>query len=125
PTAGNGAHRSMRPPPAPETPVGGRPMVETFRLLALNISRMIATSNRRAIAVMSAWPNDGRSLVSASLARALSEIMPPVLLIDSDPAGAGVDRRGSLAAWNGADPTNLDLLIPIRSAIRTPAMFVE
>jgi ribosomal protein L40E len=110
---------------ATETPVAGRPIVESFRLLALNINRMLGARNRRVIAVMSAWPNDGRSLVSASLARALSEIMPPVLLIDADPAGAGVDGRGSRTAWNGADPRNLDQLTPLRSAIRTPAMFVE
>jgi Mrp family chromosome partitioning ATPase len=64
-------------------------MLETFRLLALNVARLLEQDNP-SVAIVSAWPKDGRSLVAASLARALCEIQPPVVLIDADQAGSGI-----------------------------------
>src|ERR1700737_1139618 len=75
--AANETHRKT----APVSSIVEPPIVETFRLLALNIQRLIGGLDRRSILVLSAWPNDGRSLICQSLARALSEIMPPVLLV--------------------------------------------
>src|SRR6202022_70943 len=87
---------------SPVTSIVEPPIVETFRLLALNIQRLIGGLDRRSILVLSAWPNHGRSLICRSLARALSEIMPPVLLVDADPAGAGVNGHGMPGSRNGS-----------------------
>jgi Mrp family chromosome partitioning ATPase len=98
--------------------------VETFRLLALNIQRLIGGSDRRAIVVLSAWPDDGRSLVCQSLARALSEIMPPVLLVDADPAGAGVNGHAMPGSRNGSGHIE-EVLAPQRDALKTPLTFLH
>lgn len=95
-----------------EPALTGRPIVESFRLLALNLQRVIGQEERRAIAVMSAWPADGRSLVAFCLARALAELMPPVLIVDADPTGSGVDELAGLAGSNGNRHPNGDAPAP-------------
>jgi polysaccharide biosynthesis transport protein len=62
---------------------------ESFRLLALNIDRLLADTERRSIVVLSAMPREGRSTTAAALARALSRMTPLVVLIDADPEGSG------------------------------------
>lgn len=63
---------------------------EGFRLLALNIRRLLSDNVRRSIVVLSASPREGRSTTAAGLATAMSQIMPPVVLIDADPDGSGL-----------------------------------
>ncbi len=57
------------------------PFAESFRLLALNVESMLAYDARKAVVVMSGYAKDGRSLVAANLALALSE-QRQVLLIE-------------------------------------------
>ncbi|MDQ6879989.1 MAG: hypothetical protein M3082_20285 [Candidatus Dormibacteraeota bacterium] len=123
-----------RQPSVYQVPIPDRPIVETFRLLALNIQRLLGNEQRRSIAVMSAWPEDGRSLVAFSLARALSDLMPPVLLVDADPMGSGVNvvdpparLNGNADHWLGEYPIevvvnvpNLRVLVPPRNWARAP-----
>lgn len=117
-----------------DAPVAERPIVETFRLLALSVQRLVGREERRSIAVLSAWPDDGRSLVALSLARALAEMMPPVLMVDADPAGSGVSGFGIAARWNGhgGDPfapdimsPNFRVLTPPRNWPQNPIVFLE
>lgn len=63
---------------------------EGFKLLALNVERLLAGEKRRAIVVMSANAWEGRSMTAAGLARAIAKIHAPVLLIDADPEGSGL-----------------------------------
>ena len=58
---------------------------ESFRLLALNMRVALADRPTRGVVVMSAYPEDGRSTVSANLAIALAE-ESNVLLVASDTA---------------------------------------
>ena len=128
-------------------PLRSGPAVETFRLLALNLQRLLGSEDRRAIAVLSAWPGDGRSLVATSVARALAELMPPVLLVDADPLGSGVEELMADSLWDlngnghsgsrtlGNYPvnqvggnSNLRVLVPPRrwtTVPRSPVVFVE
>jgi polysaccharide biosynthesis transport protein len=62
---------------------------EGFRLLALNVQLLLADNVRRSIVVLSARPREGRSTTAAALAKALSRLAPPVVLIDADPDGSG------------------------------------
>jgi polysaccharide biosynthesis transport protein len=72
-------------------PLPGSPRLnEGFRLLALNCRRLLSDSVRRSIVVLSASPREGRSTTAAGLATAMSQIMPPVVLIDADPDGSGL-----------------------------------
>ena len=73
--------------------------VDASRTLALTVDRLLRESNFRALAVLSSYPGDGRSLTSELLARGLSEIRPPVRLLDADP----------FAAKAGGDVITLDL----------------
>jgi Mrp family chromosome partitioning ATPase len=85
-------------------PVGDDPMVESFRLLALNLASMLRSEQHRSIAVISGFNDDGRTLTAASTARALSELLPPVILVDADPIGSGLNgfhRPGPLPLWRG------------------------
>lgn len=68
------------------------PIVENegFRLLALNVERLLGREARRSIVVMSANSWEGRSTTAAGLARAMAKTHPPVLLIDADPEGSGL-----------------------------------
>jgi len=82
----------------PATSVVAGAFFESFRLLALNTRRALGREPRRVIVMMSAHPGDGRSLCCASLAQALSALMPPVILIDADPLGAGLTDLGRYSA---------------------------
>jgi len=79
----------------PDAPVTDQPLVESFRLLALNVDRLLVDAARRSVLVLSARSDDGRSLVATSLAAALAEISPRVLLVKADPIGSedGADSR--------------------------------
>ena len=84
--------------------VASRAFTEGFRLLALNVQRLLEGERRRSVVVLSANPKEGRSLAAANLAKSLSEIAPPVVLIDADPDGSGLngirpDIREEL--WSG------------------------
>jgi Mrp family chromosome partitioning ATPase len=59
------------------------PLTESFRLLAANVEALLAGDRRRALVVVSANAGDGRSLVAANLAIALSE-QHRVLLVEED-----------------------------------------
>jgi Mrp family chromosome partitioning ATPase len=102
----NGAHATTHPPVEvirPDSPVTDQPMVETFRLLALNVDRLLAELAPRSILVLSARSDDGRSLVATSLAAALAEICPRVLLVKADPIGSedGLDPKLSHSTEKG------------------------
>lgn len=58
------------------------PFAEAFRLLALNLRVMLKDRPNKAVAVVSAYPEDGRSTVAANLAIALAD-KSSVLLADS------------------------------------------
>ena len=82
-----------------EQPVGDQPLVETFRLLALQVRSALVDMRQRSILVMSARPGDGRSMVASHLAHALAPLGGPVLIIDADVVGAGLPRNGSAPSW--------------------------
>jgi len=87
---------------------------EGFRLLALNVERLLAGESRRSIVVMSANSWEGRSTTAAGLARALSRTHPPVLLIDADPEGSGLGDLLPVEtphAANGAAGLSTDLRV--------------
>jgi hypothetical protein len=79
--------------------------VETSRLLALTIDQELSRSPSRALAIVSAYRSEGRSTVAELVARGLSEVSPPVALIDADPLGRGLPGRNqhNLATSVGAD----------------------
>ena len=85
---------------------GDNPLNESFRLLALNVSRMMAAQPAPILAVLSAGHGDGRSLTAGGLGRALSEIAPPVLLLHADVLG-GEPRQTEAAAWSPGDAGRL------------------
>ena len=58
---------------------------DAFRTLALTVDRLLEESDLRSVVVLSAQSGDGRSLTAELLALALSEIRPPVRLLDADP----------------------------------------
>ena len=62
--------------------------IDAVRTLALTVDRVLSESNRTSVAVLSSYPGDGRSLTAELLARGLSEIRPPVRLLDADPFDA-------------------------------------
>jgi Mrp family chromosome partitioning ATPase len=61
--------------------------------LALTVDRFVEDPPVRTIAVLSAEVGDGRSLTAELLAVALSELRPPVRLLDADPFQRGRVRR--------------------------------
>jgi Mrp family chromosome partitioning ATPase len=63
---------------------------DAFRTLALTVDRLLEESDLWSVAVLSAHAGDGRSLTAELLALALSEIRPPVRLLDADPFHATV-----------------------------------
>lgn len=81
-------------------PVGDKPLVETFRLLALQVRSALRDMRQRSILVMSARPGDGRSMVASHLAHALAPLGGPVLIIDADVVGAGLPRNGATPTWH-------------------------
>ena len=86
-----------------DSPVTDQPLVESFRLLALNVDRLLEYPAHRSILVLSARPDDGRSLVATSLVTALTEICPRVLLVKADPIGSddGLALKLSRSTENG------------------------
>jgi Mrp family chromosome partitioning ATPase len=64
--------------------------VEAFRTLSLTVNQLLGDSNPLSVAVLSSNAGDGRSLTAQLLARGLSEIRPPVRLLDADPFDATV-----------------------------------
>ncbi|TME44663.1 MAG: CpsD/CapB family tyrosine-protein kinase [Chloroflexi bacterium] len=118
--------RVSPPPVSPvervfEAPIAERPIIESFRLLALNLQRLVGPEAQRSIVVMSPFPSDGRSLVSASLASALADLIPPVLLVDADPAGSGVELNRQPVRPDGS----LSVLVPARNGRRPIATFLD
>lgn len=93
---------------------------EGFKLLALNVDRLLGSSAKRAIVVMSAHPWEGRSTTAAGLAQALAALAPPVVLIDADPEGSGlgdlVSDDANHASSNGASGQSLALRVEIAVA---------
>lgn len=81
-------------------PVGDKPLVETFRLLALQVRNALRDMRQRSILVMSARQGDGRSMVASNLAHALAPLGGPVLIIDADVVGAGLPRNGATPSWH-------------------------
>ncbi len=82
------------------------PFTESFRLLALNVRRLLGEGTAWSVVVLSARPKEGRSTTAATLARALSRLAPPVVLIDADPDGSGLsdivpDWHEGEEAWGG------------------------
>ena len=82
-----------------DQPVGDQPLVETFRLLALQVRNALQGMRQRSILIMSPRPSDGRSLVASSLAHALAPLGGPVVIIDADVVGAGLTLNGSTPGW--------------------------
>lgn len=76
---------------------------ETFRLLALNTRILLPVDSRPAVAVMSAFPRDGRSFVAANLALALAE-EGPVMLVEQIAEKMTLSDRLA-ARRNGSDST--------------------
>ncbi|HEX2648175.1 MAG TPA: hypothetical protein VHO95_13190 [Candidatus Dormibacteraeota bacterium] len=70
------------------SPVTDQPVIESFRLLALNVNSLLTEQNDRSVVLISARADAGRSLVAASLAAALAEVCHRVLLVKADPIGA-------------------------------------
>jgi len=86
-------------------PESSGPFAESFRLLALNSNAALAEATNKGVVVMSAFPEDGRSLIAANLASALAE-RGGAILHDGDsrattPVGTMFSRDGvSSAARN-------------------------
>jgi Mrp family chromosome partitioning ATPase len=67
--------------------------LEAFRTLALSIESLADNSPICSIALFSAVPGEGRSLSAELLSLALSELRPPVRLLDADPFRRAVEPR--------------------------------
>jgi Mrp family chromosome partitioning ATPase len=96
----NGAPATTHPPVEvlrEDAPVTDQPLVESFRLLALNVDRLLPDPAQRSVLVLSARADDGRSLVASSLVTALAEICPRVLLVKADPIGSEDGLASKLA----------------------------
>ena len=59
------------------------PVAESYRSLRATLSRSLAKGKRRFM-VVSSWPGEGKSMVSANLAVALSQMLMDVVLVDGD-----------------------------------------
>jgi Mrp family chromosome partitioning ATPase len=82
------------------------PFAEAFRLLAINVRAIFADSPNQAVVVMSAFPEEGRSMVAANLALALGE-QGPVLLVPEPPrADRPFPWRGLLSAGSAKGSSN-------------------
>ena len=86
------------PPVVPEPPKraskASRAYSEGFRLLALHVQRLLQDEDRRSLMILSAARKEGRSATAAGLAQALAELAPPVVIIDADPQGTGLNGLG-------------------------------
>ena len=119
------------PTPAVGAPVAGEAFLESLRLLALNLTRLLPdTGNGRSVLVMSALPGDGRSTVTAALATAMCEGGEQVLLVDADPVGAGLRHRWRDGApdrdgFRLADPAlDLHTYAPEEAGLRSQSLFL-
>jgi len=82
--------------------------LDAFRTLALTIDRFAEERPIRTITVLSAAPSEGRSLSAELLALALSELRPPVRLLDADPfQRASETRRRRHRAAGGKKRTDI------------------
>jgi Mrp family chromosome partitioning ATPase len=68
------------------------PFAEAFRLLALNLRVMLKDRPTKGVAILSAYPEDGRSSIAANLALAMAD-ENAVLLVDSAPSNRSSLRR--------------------------------
>lgn len=86
-----------------------QPLDEGFRLLALNVLQLLPAGESEhrghSLVVLSAYTGEGRSRVAASLARALAELQPPVVLIDADQIGSGLSHLLDTDGWPGEQLT--------------------
>jgi protein-tyrosine kinase len=86
-----------------------RTFIEGFRLLALNLWQQLKSEPKRSILVLSANPDEGRSMTVGHLARAIAETGVPVVVIDADPEGSGLEPiaqtgNGSVVTTPDAPP---------------------
>jgi Mrp family chromosome partitioning ATPase len=84
------------PPAGRLEPYGGRASLaalDAFRTFALTIERLAQESPIRTVSVLSAVSGEGRSLSAELLALTLSELRPPVRLLDADPYQPASDPR--------------------------------
>lgn len=58
-------------------------VAESFRTVRANVSRAM-DQGARTILVVSTWPNDGKSMVTANMAVAFAQIRKRVVLVDAD-----------------------------------------
>jgi Mrp family chromosome partitioning ATPase len=79
------------------------PLAESFRLLAANVAALLARAARRALVVVSPNPGDGRSLVAANLAIAMSE-RHRVLLVEEDTRTLSGLLSADIVRRNGIPP---------------------
>lgn len=81
------------------------PVAESYRSLRATLSRSL-TKGKRRFMVVSSWPGEGKSMVSANLAIALSQLLMEVILIDGDLRKPTVSR----VFEHGDKPGVMDLL---------------
>jgi Mrp family chromosome partitioning ATPase len=83
---------------------------EAFRLLALNMRQVAASTSLRSILVMGALPGDGRTLTAANLGVALAGTGCRVVLMESDGRKPQLARLFGAApeAWAAEAPLNVD-----------------
>ena len=89
------------------------PFSESFRLLALNVLALTRNKSRKSIAVMSAFPRDGRTTVAVNLAVALAE-HAQVVLYDCDEVSARA--AGSAMALEAATVYGADHVSRLRAS---------
>lgn len=61
---------------------------ESFRLLALNVLRLLETAPNRSLLIMSGVAGEGRTLAAVHLAHALVDLTPRVILVDANGSGS-------------------------------------
>ncbi len=88
------------------------PFSESFRLLALNVLALTKNKSRKSIAVMSAFPRDGRTTVAVNLAVSLAE-HAQVVLYDCDEVSAR--STGSAVALEAATGYGADHVSRLRA----------
>jgi len=91
---------------------------DQFRRLRHRVEELLASRNRRVLAVTSAIPGDGKTLVSINLAGALAR-GKRVLLVDADL------RRPNVAATLGLPETGRDLIAAVRTGATDLRAFIQ